>query len=101
MNENANTLTNVPCNQVQIDMQAVAFPNPTRADLNIKITGYSGMIKLEMFNPEGQLVYSKVGEMTTNEETFRLNTSNFASATYLLLITTSSHQKVIRVAVAR
>jgi hypothetical protein len=100
-NENSNALTNVPCNQVQIDMQAVAFPNPTRADLNIKVTGYTGVIRIEMFNPEGQLVYSKVGEMITNEETFSLNTSNFASATYLLLITTSSHQKVIRVAVAR
>ena len=100
-NNNSEALTNIPCNQVQIDMQAIAYPNPTRADLNIKVTGYTGVIKIEMFNPEGQLVYSKVATMFSNEETFSLNTSNFASATYLLLITTSSHQKVIRVAVAR
>jgi len=91
----------IPCNLVTISMEASVYPNPTRNALNIKILGASGQLNLEIRSAKGQLIHKQTILEATSEELIQMDVSSIASGQYLVLISTPTHQKILRFTVAK
>ena len=91
----------IPCNLVTISMEASVYPNPTRNALNIKILGASGQLNLEIRSAKGQLIHKQTILESKSEELIQLDVSSIASGQYLVLISTPTHQKILRFTVSK
>lgn len=91
----------VLCNLVTISMEASLYPNPTRNELYIKILGASGQLNLDIRTAKGQLIHKQTILEAQGEELIQLDVSSIASGQYLVLISTPTHQKILRFTVAK
>lgn len=91
----------IPCNLVTISMEASVYPNPTRNELNIKILGASGQLNLVIRSAKGQLIHKQTILEASSEELIKMDVSTIASGQYLVLISTPTHQKILRFTVAK
>jgi hypothetical protein len=82
-------------------MEASVYPNPTRNALNIKILGASGQLNLEIRSAKGQLIHKQTILESKSEELIQLDVSSIASGQYLVLISTPTHQKILRFTVSK
>lgn len=98
---NANTSTAInrnqsPCGEKVTGMEALVYPNPTVGELNIKLSGVSGTIQLDILSAEGKLLLTQRLEETVNEQVITFNLSQLNSGTYFVRLSNNSYQKAIR-----
>jgi Secretion system C-terminal sorting domain len=99
---NQSTLnTQTPCGEDILSVYAKAFPNPTRGQLTVEVSGLSGNLKLEMYNSSGQLLLSRIQEDIPEVYQMDFDMSTVASGQYVVVLTTETHRKMLRIEVAR
>jgi len=64
------------------------YPNPVTTDANLKITiTESSIIKIDILNQFGQILYSNIETLSTGEHNISFPTSSYASGLYFIRIT--------------
>ena len=87
------------CNNV-LDLEAVVYPNPTEGLLNINVPDFSEKMNISIFNLNGQIVYAKSFEKTSNggQLSHQINLSRFGKGVYIVRFSNryqSSSKKVL------
>ena len=79
-----------------IDDALKVYPNPFDAELNLLLgTGYSGMIRVEIRNMMGALLYAK--EHQANDGSLKLNLEELDSGPYLIHISNQTYQSLRKI----
>lgn len=73
---------------------AMAYPNPVSNQLNVDLSGLNGVVSINVIDLAGRNVYST----RTNEKMLNINTSDWASGLYNLIVTDDAGKEVIRIA---
>ncbi len=85
---------------VQYDkvMEVLVYPNPTSNELNLQITGTSGMVKIIAFDIVSKEMLSETKELTGQATAITYNIESWAAGTYLFKITvaTSGENKIVK-----
>jgi hypothetical protein len=85
-----------PCGRAVKDMQAALFPNPTRGELTLSLSGLNEGMRLEIFSESGQLLFSQRLEAMNQAQEIKLNVGNLVNGIYFLRIAGIKYQKVLR-----
>lgn len=91
-----------PCHNVQLEIQAIVFPNPARGDLTVEISGIqSGSIQMDIYNEAGKLILSRRETNISQTIQLTLDTQPLAAGIYFIRLTTSEHRKILRAVVVK
>lgn len=76
--------------KLEKDSKIAVYPNPAKdfAVVGIKVDANT-TAEINIYDVTGKLVYNKSGEVTAGQNEIRLNTSEWATGTYNVIVTTS------------
>ncbi len=67
------------------ELEFVVYPNPTRGDVNIKISGLTNLSSIHLYDISGKSLYNEtINEGQTQSFSKKINLSNYTSGIYLL-----------------
>jgi hypothetical protein len=89
--------TGPPCGNEVRGMAVTLFPNPTRGEVKVKLTGITGTAQLEIFSNKGELILSNRLQDAFDGQVVTLDLSVLADATYIVRITHKNFQKGLMV----
>ncbi|PNQ73034.1 hypothetical protein C1T31_08550 [Hanstruepera neustonica] len=69
------------------DASITVYPNPARNNVNIKITGFTGVASLQLFDFSGRQLINKAIQPSTRPVTHKLDVSDLPRGIYLVTIT--------------
>ena len=78
-----------------IDSNINLYPNPSKGDIYVEVSGYTGTIEASVINLFGVEVISETWKEINNGETHKFDLSQFESGTYYIVLQTDD-QKVVK-----
>jgi len=91
------TKITAPCGSEVNGMAVTLFPNPTKGEVKIRLTGIIGTAQLEIFSAKGELVLSNKLQDAFDGQVVNLDLTNLADGTYVVRVTHKNFQKGLMV----
>ncbi|MEO9534390.1 MAG: T9SS type A sorting domain-containing protein [Crocinitomicaceae bacterium] len=89
------TVSSVGIDQIK-ELSVDLFPNPTATESNLKIEGYTGSIKYELYSISGKLLYKNSGNIQSTV-ILPIDLTDFERGVYFLNVEGESLQKTFKV----
>ncbi len=84
--------TSLDVNEIEIEKQILVYPNPAVSVVNIEVKGKDKLSKIEIYNLEGEIIFSK----ELNESDCKINAAEFRHGFYLMRCYLNSGKEVWR-----
>ena len=75
------------------------FPNPADNEVNLKLSGLKGFVRIDIMSQSGQLIYTLSKRLEQNSEQVSLNIATLASGIYNVLVSGRRFNKALRLIV--
>lgn len=84
------------CGVKLVKSEAKLYPNPTSAETNLLLKGFSGLVNIEIISEKGDLLLSQKVDLKTEEESLNFDLSNMADGMYYFIVTQNGFRKSMR-----
>ncbi len=90
-------LVKTPCGEPVTGMEVALYPNPTKGEIKVMVTGIKGITQFEIYSVTGQLVLSHRVEIEKQEQIMIFDLTRLSAATYILRVTHKNYQKALKI----
>ncbi|WP_165871573.1 HYR domain-containing protein [Flaviaesturariibacter flavus] len=87
--------------EATVDASVVAYPNPSRGIVNLRIAGITGQVQLAVVDSRGNTVARRAANVSSKQENLQLDLQSAAAGIYTIRISDGTQVLQARVVIAR